>query len=266
MRARRIAGGLFFATCTSVFVVRVVFWETGAVVDDPAQLERALVFTCVLMGILLAHELGHYAVARGHGFRLSLPWFIPAPILVGTLGAIIQLEESPKTRSGLLEMGAAGPIGGVVVVVAAMIGGILTGQVDGGTELSRPLLWHGLSWVLMGESVPLTTADPVGFAAWLGCLLTAMNLLPFGQLDGGHITAAAFPAWASRIGWGTTALLLAGGFIWPGWAVWAGILHLLGTRLPVVPKTSAPLSRRARGVGAVSVLVWILCFTPVPIP
>ena len=267
VRSRRIAGVLFFTTCCSVFFVRLFFWEPGSVADDPGQLTRAWVFTATLMGILLAHELGHYAVAQLHGFRLSLPWFLPAPILVGTLGAVIRREEAPRTRAGLLEMGAAGPFAGMVVVGCAMVGRLLLGEGSTtGTPLASPLLWQALSWLVEGEVVPLNTADPVGFAAWLGCLLTGLNLVPFGQLDGGHVLAALTPRWAERIGWVTTALLLVGGLWWPGWAVWAAVLHLLGARVPVeVRRDSGLPTGRPLIVAACTGLLWIAVLMPVPL-
>lgn len=267
VRARRIAGALFFTTCCSVFFVRLFFWEPGSVAEDPGQLTRAWVFTATLMGILLAHELGHYAVARHHGFRLSLPWFLPAPILVGTLGAVIRLEEAPRTRAGLLEMGAAGPFAGMAVVVVAMCGRLLLGEGSPtGTSLSTPLVWRGLSWLLHGEVVPLHTGDPIGFAAWLGCLLTALNLLPFGQLDGGHILAAVTPKWAERLGWGTTVVLLIGGLWWPGWAIWAAVLHLMGARIPVEARRDDGLPKgRPLVVAAAAVVLWFAVVMPVPL-
>jgi len=257
---------LFFATCCSVFFVRVWRWEEATVADDPHQLERALMFTATLMAILLAHELGHYVVARSHGFRLSLPWFLPAPILVGTLGAIIRLEEEPRTRAGLLEMGAAGPLAGLVVIGVAMSVRVALGGVEGGTELASPLLWVVLSGLGGSDFVPLNTADPLGFAVWLGCLLTAMNLIPFGQLDGGHVLAALTPRWAEWVGWLTTAVLILGGVVWPGWAVWAAILHLIGARRPVQPRRDEGLpTGRPLVVAVLAVAAFVLCFTPVPL-
>ena len=263
-RERRIAGGLFFATCCSVFVVNLLRWREGSLLDDPDAVGRALLFTVLLMGILLAHEMGHYAVARLHGFRLTMPWFLPAPFLVGTFGAVIRLEESPRTRTGLLEMGAAGPLAGLVAVALALaLGALFGGEVEARPAevvLARPLLLY-----LFGTG-PVSPVDPVAFAAWIGCLLTAMNLLPFGQLDGGHIASALAPEHAEKLSWGVTALLLAGGLLWPGWPVWAVVLHLLGTRHAVAPRRAeARLSPRARWAAGAAVLAFLLTFTPAPI-
>lgn len=265
-RSRRIAGALFFATCCSVFAVRVLRWEEATIADDPGMLWRALAFTGALMGILLAHELGHYAVARAHGMHLSLPWFIPAPVMVGTFGAIIRLEETPRDRTSLLEMGAAGPLAGLAVVVGLMSWRLSVGGFEGGETLGTPLLWASLSWLSTGEVQPVSTGDPVAFAAWLGCLLTAMNLLPFGQLDGGHVVAALAPRSARAIGWITTLVLLLAGLWWPGWAVWAAALHLLGAREPVSTRRDEGLpGRRALAMAMAALLAFVLCVVPVPL-
>jgi membrane-associated protease RseP (regulator of RpoE activity) len=270
-RERRIAGSLFFATCTSVFVVYLFSWEREPLLSHPDVPMRALVFTATLMGILLAHELGHYSIARMHRFRLTMPWFLPAPFWVGTLGAIIRLEEPPRDRNGLLEMGAAGPLAGLVVIIGVMAFrlwvGPFTDPVGDEWLLARPPLWWALGLALNGTVPPLiSTQDPMAFAAWIGCLVTAMNLFPFGQLDGGHVLSACWPAGARIVGWGTTALLVLAGTVWPAWAVWAALLHLMGAREPVEPRDGAkPLSGRSQCVAGMSVVAFFLCFTPVPL-
>jgi membrane-associated protease RseP (regulator of RpoE activity) len=270
VRERRIAGGLFFATCGSVFVVHLFGWQGEAVLSDPSAVGRAFLFSTTLMAILLAHEMGHYATARAHGFGLSMPWFLPAPILVGTFGAIIRLRENPRTKTGLLEMGAMGPLAGLAVVVVVLLLRLSLGgpapESAGGWTLSPPLLWWVVAWPIIGELPLISTNDPVAFAAWIGCLVTAMNLIPFGQLDGGHVFAAVFPKHAGWFAWLVTVALLAGGYFWPGWAVWAVLLHLLGTRTPVqVKREQQPLSVRALWLAVALILAFALCFTPVPI-
>ena len=271
VRERRIAGALFFATCTSVFLVYLFSWERQPALADPGAPKRALVFTATLMGILLAHELGHFAVARLHGFRLTMPWFLPAPILVGTLGAIIRMEERPRDRAGLLEMGAAGPIAGLVVIAGVMALRLWVGHPvavdEGGWVLARPPLWWTLGLIINGEVPPvISTHDPMAFAAWIGCLVTAMNLLPFGQLDGGHVLAACWPTAARTIGWITTAALLVAGTLWPAWALWAALLHLMGARHPVEPRDDKKaLSVRPVCVAFFALSTFILCFTPIPV-
>jgi membrane-associated protease RseP (regulator of RpoE activity) len=253
--------GLFLGTCGSVFLVYWLRWQ-----DEPPAAGsacRALLFTVTLMSVLLAHEMGHWACARFHGFRLSLPWFLPAPVFVGTFGAIIRMREHPRTRTALLEMGAMGPLAGLAVVIPVTgtwlaLGGGAT-VASGDLVLSRPLLWWVLSAVLRGE------APPVAFAVWLGCLLTAMNLIPFGQLDGGHIAGALVPSRMRDIGRVVTATLLLGGLFWPGWAIWAGVLHLLGSSAAIaVRRDTTPPTGRPIGMALASLAAFCLCFTPIP--
>lgn len=264
VRQRRVAMALFVATCVSVFVVHRVGWQQAQGWD---AVRGSLGFSIALMAMLVAHELGHWWAARWQGFRLSLPWFLPAPLLVGTLGAIIRIEERPPTRGALLVMGAAGPLVGAVAVVMLLMARGMWGvpEVDPGAwALRRPLLW----WVVgapFGATSPPTPSDPLGFAAWIGCLVTAMNLLPFGQLDGGHVFGALFPAWRERATWGVTAVLLLLAVVWPPWALWVAVLHLLGAKAPVEPKDvrSPPGPHEVRVAWAVA-LVFLLCVTPAP--
>jgi membrane-associated protease RseP (regulator of RpoE activity) len=220
------------------------------------------------MGILLAHELGHYVVARAHGFALSLPMFLPAPIWVGTVGAIIRLEDRPRSRNGLLEMGVAGPLFGLVGVVAVGIGRLLLqGNVASDSDwiLSTPALLWFLGVMITGSAPTIQTSDPLLFAAWIGCLVTAMNLLPFGQLDGGHVIGAIWPQRARLVGWVATAALVLMGLWWAGWWAWVVALHLLGARIPVQARNpGVPLSVRARVLAGVGLLSFILTFTLIP--
>ncbi|MCB9694917.1 MAG: site-2 protease family protein [Alphaproteobacteria bacterium] len=256
---------LFLLTCTSVFGVRWLRWETAGP-WEPTSMWNAWWFSASLMAILLSHELGHYAVARAHGFRLSLPWFLPAPVMVGTLGAVIRLDEPPRTRAGLLEMGAAGPLVGLAVVTVLAVGRLAVGEGStDGLELGSPLLWKVASLGVTGSVQPVYTGDPVAFAVWLGCLLTAMNLIPIGQLDGGHVVAALVPRWATVVGWAATGGLLVAGLWWPGWAVWAAVVHLMGGRQPLEARRDEGFPRgRPAWVAILTGLAWIAVVVPVP--
>jgi membrane-associated protease RseP (regulator of RpoE activity) len=266
---RRVAAALLVATCITVFAVHWLTWQDPA--TGPRAGIRAVGFTAALMGILLAHELGHVVVARSHRFVLGLPWFLPFPFLVGTLGAVIRLREAPRDRTGLLEMGAAGPLVGLgaiaVVAVAWVLAGPVVGEQTEGVRLATPLVLHAVHVVFTGAlASPVAPTDPLGFAAWIGCLVTAMNLVPLGQLDGGHVASALWPRFARRIGWGSTAGLLALGLFWPGWAVWAVMLHLMGARHRApVRDESQPVSGRGRWVAAAAALAFVACFTPIPV-
>lgn len=265
-RERVVAALLFFATCCSVFAVYWLRWQPDPWDADAAW--RALGFTVALMGILLSHEMGHWVTARGHGLRLALPWFLPAPVLVGTFGAVIRWADVPRSRTILLEMGAMGPLAGLGVVVFGVAGWLLAGPSDpvgGDVTLARPLLWWLLSAVLTGGAPPpISPGDPLGFAAWIGALVTAMNLLPLGQLDGGHVAAALFPSWTRAIGRAVTVVLLLAGLFWPGWAVWAALVHLMGTSREPTRDRSEP-TPRARRIAWASFAAFCLCFTPVPV-
>jgi membrane-associated protease RseP (regulator of RpoE activity) len=264
-RDRRIAAASFFVTCLSVFVVRLWSQWTDDVVENTGRGFASLGFAVLLMGILLSHELGHWVVARLHGFRLSLPIFLPAPVLTGTFGAIIRLEEDPRDRTGLAEMGAAGPLAGFAIVCCAAFVWVIRGPVPGDGALSRPALLWVLSALLRQEApASPVVGDGLGFAVWLGCLLTAMNLLPIGQLDGGHIARAMLP----RASWWVARAALAGlvilGLVWPMWAIWAIVILVVGAWRSLDVPDAPTATPRSVGVAIAALVTFVLCFTPVP--
>lgn len=247
IRERWLAAALFGATALSVALV------------------QSATFAAALLAILGVHEAAHRIVARAHGMRVSLPLFLPAPFFVGTLGAVIRLEDRPPGRTALAETAAAGPLAGLVAALVAMALALAGDPPGGGDPLARPLAWGVLSAVLRGGSAPLTTADPLGYAAWVGCLVTAMNLLPFGQLDGGHLSSALAPGRARAVGTAVTVALGVLGFAWPWWWAWALALHLLGAGHPLaVEEPREPPSLRARVLAGACVAAFAACFVPVP--
>ena len=262
-RERRVAAVLLALTGACMFASHLLVWgaSTGlAAVGDAA------VFVVCLLGVLVAHEAGHSLMARRMGFRLSLPWFLPVPFGVGTLGAIIRVRERPPDRDALLDMGAAGPLAGVSAIVAVLVVRAVIGADPPPSEwvLARPLLF----WLVgapLGHLAAPTPGDPLGFAAWVGCLVTAMNLLPFGQLDGGHVAGALWPkARAPLRGLVTVGLLAAGGWWW-GWAVWAAALHVLGAYEPLRARDESERpSSGSRGLAVAAALAWLVCVTPAP--
>jgi membrane-associated protease RseP (regulator of RpoE activity) len=262
LRERWIAGALF--VLTGVSVVSVHRWNVGTLWSPRGWAESA-VFACTLLGFLVAHELGHRSVARAHGMTVSWPVFLPAPFFVGTLGALIRIHDRPRTRTALLEMGAGGPLAGLAVLALATVARIGWSPPGGGGEtLTPPLLWSATAWILRGHAVPLTTADPVGYAIWVGCLVTAMNLLPFGQLDGGHVAVAAWPERARLVSAGVAVALAVGGFAWWGWWAWLVAIVTLARRPMTVVAPGAPPTPRARLAAAAAIAAWALCFTPSP--
>ena len=269
---------LFFGlTLASVYFTYGWLWEEGSPFSDRGTMVRSAVFSGALMAILGAHELAHYWVARRHGFALSLPYFIPFPLAFGTLGAVIRLRSLPKTRTGLLEMGAAGPLAGAVLALLCLVIGLqgtvaveAPPVVDEGIDLlifGNPEVMNLVGTWMTGEPPGrYDTLTPLALAGWVGCFLTALNLLPVGQLDGGHITTALSPRWAPAISKLCLALLLiAGVFFWEGWAAWAILLLVMGAWEGLEVPPESRLTTRAKGVALVTFVCFLLCFMPRPI-
>ena len=169
-----------------------------------AALRSGLSFSIPLMVILFAHEMGHYLTSRYHNVDASLPYFIPAPpsiFIIGTFGAFIRMREPARTRRVMFDIGAAGPWAGVMLAIPAVIIGLYLSDVTpldksaGGLELGNSLLFLGLSHLVLGvdPSTVNVNLSPIAFAGWIGLLVTTLNLLPVGQLDGGHVIYALFP-------------------------------------------------------------------------
>lgn len=234
-----------------------------------------------LILILGTHEFGHYWACRVNNVNSSLPNFLPVPPIpyflnIGTMGAFIMIKEPIPNRKALMEIGASGPIAGFVVAVPVLVVGLLNSQMTLGNSLEEPNLFFGSSLILwaMTEAVwgvnPIATdftihLHPLAYAGWLGMFFTALNLLPLGQLDGGHVVYSLFnrkrALLAARIFFVALIVL---GFDWAGWWVWAGLVLILGLRHPPVLDESIPLEPKHRIVGYASLLILILTFVPVP--
>lgn len=230
-----------------------------------------------ILGILGVHELGHYLACRYYGVDASLPYFLPAPGLTGTLGAFIRIRTPIYAKSVLFDVGIAGPLAGFVVAVPVLIVGLALSRVSPlppnfeGYELGEPLLFKGVAWLLWG-SVPEGSSlnlHPTAFAAWFGLIATAMNLFPIGQLDGGHIIYAVFgrrAIWVSVV-----AICAAIGLIFVSlsWVAWTALMVILlivfGPRHPPTIDEDEPLDPRRKFLALVALLVFIACFTPAPI-
>ena len=269
---KRIAAASFLATCLSVFVVYFIGWQPAGEGLTVAAAARSLWFTASLMAILMAHEMGHWLAARWCGFRISLPLFIPFPFLVGTLGAIIRMEQPPKDRSSLLRMGAAGPLAGLVMVIILMsvrlFHGVGVGELtvdSGGISLGSPMLWTILASLQGDEIGQISPFDPVAFGAWIGCLVTAMNLLPFGQLDGGHIVRGLLSSRRTRgLNVFVTIALMIAGFWWFGWIVWVSILWIIRADKGLDQFESDKVSRVDQVLGVFCLGCFLLCVTLIP--
>jgi membrane-associated protease RseP (regulator of RpoE activity) len=188
---------LFIVTMATTLLAGAL--HTGVnIFENPEQIFRGIPFSFSLMGILMAHELGHYLIAKKHGLNVTLPYFIPAPpFIIGTFGAFIKIRSAVRDRRMLLDVGAAGPLVGVVVSIPFLILGLWLSEVKAvqgqtGANLGSSLFLSFLSWIIFGP-VPEgydIILHPVGFAGWIGLLVTSLNLLPIGQLDGGHVAYA----------------------------------------------------------------------------
>ncbi|MCL5962688.1 MAG: site-2 protease family protein [Chloroflexi bacterium] len=264
---------LFLATLASVLFV-------GSTANPQAGIVAVLLsgwpFAASLLGILLAHEFGHYLVGRHLGVSSSLPYFIPMPLsFLGTLGAVIQMKAPPHNRRALLALAAAGPLAGLAVALPLLVLGLRLSSVEvipmGGPYMQEgnSLLYTMVKVFMFGRLLPAGGLDvflhPVAMAGWTGLLVTGLNLIPAGQLDGGHIAYALFGEKARWLTWAVIAVLLGLSLLWNGWLLWAGLVFAFG-RVHAVPLDDVtPLRARERAVGLLLCLILVLVFTPIPI-
>ena len=243
-----------------------------------ASLADGLWYSLTLLGILGAHEFGHYYFCRRYDVDASLPYFIPAPIpLTGTLGAVIRIREAFPSRTALFDIGVAGPIAGFVVLVPALLIGMslstLVAVPTGPSVfyLGEPLLFQWVASLFFGQVPDGQTINihPMVFAAWFGMLATALNLLPFGQLDGGHITYATVGRWSTPISLATVGIAILMTWNSTSWMfmtlMMLVMLLLLGPRHPRVVYEYEPLEPGRRMIAVFALVMFIICFTPVPI-
>jgi Zn-dependent protease len=262
---------LLFALTVASTVFVGGFTETGL------DLWRGLGFSAALLGILLAHELGHFFVARREGVAVSYPFFIPMPIfLLGTMGAFIAIKEPVPNRRALLAIGIAGPLAGLVVAIPVLFLGLSLSEVrqvvptPGSFTEGNSLIYAAVKILTFGRFLPGGGEDvylhPVALAGWAGLLVTGLNLLPAGQLDGGHVFYALFgPRAAQVMSMVVAAALLGLGFLWSGWFLWAVLIAVLGQQRSPLLNEVSPLSGRWRALAVLGLIVFVLVFTPVPI-
>ncbi len=300
-------GVLFAVTAASTFIVGLGLGFTYLYPDapglspvpgpgvaaflEPRVLALGLQYAGILMVILTGHELGHYLTCRRYGLSATLPYFIPAPNLFGTFGAFIKIKSPINWKRQLFDVGAAGPLSGFMLTLPALFVGLSYSKVvpvaggEGTLSLGEPLLLK-LASALVLKRVPVGSdilLHPVAFAGWVGLLVTSLNLLPLGQLDGGHVAYALFgkrKKVLSSIFLG--ALILLGVFVFAGWLIWGGLglafvlvvrlkrpaaLYRLAIRLrhPPIQDEDVPLSRGRVILGALIILIFVLSFIPDPV-
>ncbi|ACI20314.1 MULTISPECIES: site-2 protease family protein [Thermodesulfovibrio] len=240
---------------------------------EPMRLWEGYPFSISIMTILLGHEMGHYFASKAHRTKATLPYFIPAPSIIGTFGAFIKMKSPILTRKALIDIGATGPIVGFILSLIACIIGLKMSKIIpltygedmfmlGDSILFSLLVKFTLGNIPAGQDVLLHS---VAFAGWIGLFVTSMNLLPVGQLDGGHIAYALFGKWHFYISRTMLFFIAAlGVFYWYGWLVWALLLVFLGVDHPPILVWESRLSLSRRIVGILSFIIFLLTFTPTP--
>jgi len=251
---------LFLATVATVYYFPS--FETAA---------QRVEFTVALMSILVFHEFGHYLAGRRRGVFMSLPYFIPAPNFIGTFGALIKSQSPITNRRDLIETGAAGPIAGFVIAVFALAIGLdnsraIMADPAGYIQFGDSLLTKFLSWLLVdpvpaGHSLLLS---PAASAGWVGLLVTMLNLLPLGQLDGGHIMYGLLGRKQHLLAVPFLAFMILLGFWWPGWWFFGALVFIMRIRHPATLNDGMEVPRSARILGWTAVFIFIICFIPVP--
>jgi membrane-associated protease RseP (regulator of RpoE activity) len=251
------------------------FFPVEWALSEPSRLLLGIPFAATLLVILLVHEMGHFYYCVKYGVHATLPFFIPAPTLIGTLGAFIRIKSSIRSRAALFDIGIAGPIAGFATSLVTLFFALALSKPvpmapsDQDFRIGYPLLFHVVHGILarvgIGSQLPLSAIylHPIAIAAWVGMFATALNLLPGGQLDGGHIVYALYPRahkWVTRL---SVVILIPLGAFWPGWWVWAILLGISGFRHPQV----APwphIDRRRKLLGLLALAMLILSFVPIP--
>jgi len=242
--------------------------------EDPQVIALSIIYAVVLLGILLGHELGHFLTCQYYRIQATLPYFIPAPTLIGTLGAFIKIKSPITRKQQLFDIGVAGPLTGFILSVPALIYGLSISKAvpalprEGSYIFGEPLLLK-IAGALIFKDVPANfdiLLHPVAFAGWVGIFVTALNLFPVGQLDGGHVAYALFGPKSRNLAKVFFAVFLfMGVFFWIGWVIWALLIYFLGLKHPRVVDEATPLSPGRRVVGFVMIGIFILSFIPDPI-
>ena len=267
---------LFFLTVFTTLLAGALM-EGAKVLENPLELLKGIPFSFTLMFILGTHEFGHYYYAQKHKVDATLPYFIPAPpflFLIGTFGAFIKIKSPIYRKDALLQIGAAGPIAGFVIAVPALIIGLLLSDVveksniQGALILGDSILMKILTWITHPKL--MDTQDimlhPIAFAGLIGLLVTMLNLLPIGQLDGGHVAYAMLGKKQRLIGQIAFIFLIPLSFLSINWLIWGLLLLILmrSVKHPPIQDIHIPLSDTDKRIGYICLLIFIVCFIPAP--
>jgi membrane-associated protease RseP (regulator of RpoE activity) len=295
----RVNVALFLATLLSVLYVGTIYALgyhdmigaetslTEALVTMPlTHLYMGIPFAATLLGILLTHELSHYFVARRYGSPVSLPYFIPIPVpdSLGTMGAVIVQRAPMRNRKAVFDIGIAGPLGGIIVAIPLLVLGLSlssVGPIPPGvsavTQEGNSLLYAALKYLVFGRFLPSNGVDvwlhPVAWAAWAGLLVTMINLIPVGQLDGGHISYALLGRRAQTLGYTIIVAML----VWGGWLslngnsasgfwlLWGFLNLVMNRRHPPPLDDASGLDPRRIALGLLMLLIFVALFMPTPL-
>jgi membrane-associated protease RseP (regulator of RpoE activity) len=245
---------------------------------DPALLRIGLTFSSTALFILLCHELGHYIACRRYGLPCTLPYFLPVPVGLGTFGAFIRIYGPIRSKRELFDVGVSGPIAGFVALLPFLFYGVAHSHPVHLSEVAGPapmdLLAPGRSLIVelvarifhgpLGPDVYLDL-HPMALGAWLGLFATALNLLPLGQLDGGHILYAVLGRWQRKLALPLWLILGGLGFLWWGWWIWSVLVLLIGLFHPPVRDEQTPLDAKRLAIAVLALLIFVLAFMPVPL-
>jgi membrane-associated protease RseP (regulator of RpoE activity) len=247
--------------------------QLAQILNDPSRIFQGLTFSASLLLILGLHELGHYLTARAYGVSVSLPYFVPMPVWpMGTMGAIIRMRSPIPNRKVLFDIGIAGPLLGLVLAVPVLIIGLALSPVKplSGVALQEgnSLAYLFLKWLVKG-SIPEghdVLLHPMAMAGWLGLFVTALNLMPLSQLDGGHIVYAALGRGYRKVVWLFLAALVVLFLVsqWPGWLVWVALAVALGLRHPPPLDDLTPLDLPRWLLAMVALVLLVALMTPLP--
>jgi len=279
---------MFLATVLTTLYAGTIWYYQP--IDGPLDLLAGWPFAVAVLGVLAVHELGHYALSRYHGVEASLPYFIPVPSFIGTFGAVISMRGRIPDREALFDIGVSGPLAGLVATVCVAVVGlhldpvqvpayVLESEGSIQLELGYPPLLEFLAWATGGQLTyedPGLVANPVIFGAWVGLFVTFLNLIPVGQLDGGHVVRSLLGERAETVGSAVPAALFGlaaylavfadvsynAPVLWGFWGLVSLFLAYVG---PVTPIFDEPLDPKRKALGVLTLLLGALCFTPVPI-